>query len=50
MQVSKISTNTKEKCTLFNDTRIGYYMGHVDVSIAAVEEQEILEVVREEGT
>jgi uncharacterized protein YpbB len=45
MQVSKISTSTKEKGTLFSETRIGRYMGQEDVPISAVEEQEMLKVV-----
>jgi hypothetical protein len=44
-QSSEILINTAAKGTLFNQTRIGDYMGQVDVPIAAAKEQEMLKVV-----
>jgi hypothetical protein len=47
MQVSKISTSTEAKGTLFNKTRIGCHIGQEDVPITAVEEKEMLNVVND---
>jgi hypothetical protein len=46
-KVSETPTDTVAKITVFNNIRIRDYSGHVDIPIAAAEEQEMLKVVND---